>query len=57
MRLGLHGSFATAGDAKSMVKQRRMLARIADAPIEGTRQHFLRMRPGPYPAAHGRSRL
>lgn len=44
--VGLHGSFATAGDAQSMVKQRRMLARIADDPIDGTRQHFLRMRPG-----------
>ncbi len=44
--VGLHGSFATAGNARTMVKQRRMLARISDDPVNGNRQHFLRMRPG-----------
>ena len=45
--IGLHGSFATAEDPKSMVAQRRMLSRLADAPVDGIRQHFLRMHPGP----------
>ena len=44
--IGLHGSFATAGNLKSMVTQRRTLSRLADSPVEGTRQHFLRMHPG-----------
>jgi hypothetical protein len=44
--VGLHGSFATAQDPKSMLAQRRVLARLVDSPIEGVRQHFLRMRPG-----------
>jgi hypothetical protein len=44
--IGLHGSFVTAEDGKSMSVQRRTLGRLADSPIEGTRQHFLRMRPG-----------
>ncbi|MEO8090182.1 MAG: hypothetical protein ABI703_07795 [Gemmatimonadales bacterium] len=44
--VGLHGSFATADNAKAMVGQRRMLSRLADTPIDGIRQHFLRMRPG-----------
>jgi hypothetical protein len=29
-----------------MAEQRRRLARLADAPVLGVRQHFLRMRPG-----------
>jgi hypothetical protein len=44
--IGLHGSFATATDARSMAAQHRALSRLADAPIPGVRQHFLRMRPG-----------
>ena len=44
--IGLHGSFATADDPRSMLAQRRLLTRLADSPVEGTRQHFLRMRPG-----------
>jgi hypothetical protein len=44
--IGLHGSFVTAEDAKAMTAQRRALSRLADSPVEGTRQHFLRMHPG-----------
>jgi hypothetical protein len=44
--VGLHGSFATAQDPQSMLAQRRTLSRLIDWPIEGVRQHFLRMRPG-----------
>jgi hypothetical protein len=44
--IGLHGSFATAENIKPMVGQRRMLSRLADSPVDGTRQHFLRMHPG-----------
>jgi hypothetical protein len=44
--IGLHGSFATAEDARLMTRQRRALGRLADSPIDGTRQHFLRMHPG-----------
>jgi hypothetical protein len=44
--IGLHGTFATADDAELMMAQRRTLSRLADLPVEGTRQHFLRMRPG-----------
>jgi hypothetical protein len=44
--IALHGSFATGLDAERLAAQRRTLARLADAPIVGVRQHFLRMRPG-----------
>ncbi|HYF38291.1 MAG TPA: hypothetical protein VD930_01300, partial [Gemmatimonadales bacterium] len=44
--IGLHGSFATGADARRMASERRALARVADAPVIGVRQHFLRMRPG-----------
>jgi hypothetical protein len=44
--IGLHGSFATAEDGKPMVAQRRSLMRLTSSPVEGTRQHFLRMHPG-----------
>lgn len=44
--IGLHGSFATAVDSKAMTAQRRALSRLTGSSIEGTRQHFLRMRPG-----------
>jgi hypothetical protein len=44
--IGLHGSFATADDAERLASQRHRLARLADAPVHGVRQHFLRMLPG-----------
>ncbi|HJR15580.1 MAG TPA: hypothetical protein VJ808_01905 [Gemmatimonadales bacterium] len=44
--IGLHGSFATADNVKPMIAQRRALSRLADSPVEGNRQHFLRMHPG-----------
>ena len=44
--VGLHGSFATADDSKAMMVQRRTLSRLTGSLVEGTRQHFLRMRPG-----------
>ena len=45
--VGLHGSFATVDDAECLAAQRRSLGRLADRPIVGVRQHFLRMHPGP----------
>ena len=44
--ISLHGSFATAEDAKSMMAQRRLLSRLTGSPVAGIRQHFLRMHPG-----------
>jgi hypothetical protein len=44
---GLHGSFATTEDAGRMAAQRRWLSHITQRTINGARQHFLRMRPGP----------
>ncbi len=44
--IGLHGSFATVHDAKVMTDERRTLSRLTGSQVEGTRQHFLRMRPG-----------
>lgn len=44
--IGLHGSFATADNAKCMTAQRRTLGRLAAISVAGVRQHFLRMRPG-----------
>lgn len=44
--IGLHGSFATGSDAARMAEERRSLTRLADTPVTGARQHFLRMRPG-----------
>jgi hypothetical protein len=44
--VGLHGSFATATDAKRMALQRRTLARLTGVPVTGVRQHFLRIHPG-----------
>ena len=44
--IGLHGSFATSTDAARLAKQRRRLSRLADIPVTGVRQHFLRMEPG-----------
>jgi hypothetical protein len=45
--VGLHGSFATVDDPDCLAAQRRALSRLADRPIAGVRQHFLRMHPGP----------
>jgi hypothetical protein len=44
--IGLHGSFATGDSTRAMTEQRRTLSRVADAPVLGVRQHFLRMKPG-----------
>ena len=44
--IGLHGSFATGTSAARMAEERRSLSRLADTPVTGVRQHFLRMRPG-----------
>jgi len=44
--IGLHGSFATGTSAARMAEERRTLSRLADTPVTGARQHFLRMRPG-----------
>lgn len=43
---GLHGSFATWRDPAVMARQRERLAALAGRPVDGVRQHFLRMRPG-----------
>lgn len=44
--IGLHGSFATSLDVGRFAAERTRLARVADTPVDGVRQHFLRMRPG-----------
>jgi hypothetical protein len=44
--IGLHGSFATRNSGAEMARQRRVLSRLADVPVLGGRQHFLRMQPG-----------
>jgi hypothetical protein len=44
--IGLHGSFATGSDAERLANERRTLARLANTPVSGVRQHFLRMQPG-----------
>jgi hypothetical protein len=44
--IGLHGSFVTGTSAGRMAEERRSLTRLADSPVTGVRQHFLRMRPG-----------
>lgn len=44
--IGLHGSFATVGDAERMRSESRSLSRLTHHPVTGIRQHFLRMRPG-----------
>ena len=43
---GLHGSFATFLDAAAMAQERDRLRQVTGAPVNGIRQHFLRMRPG-----------
>ena len=42
----LHGSFATLDHLHLFVDQRERLTVIAQRPIYGVRQHFIRMRPG-----------
>jgi hypothetical protein len=44
--IGLHGSFNTADDPGRLGSERRALGRLADTPVLGVRQHFLRMQPG-----------
>jgi len=44
--INLHGSFATSDDHAQFAEQRRRLAGLTQQPVEGVRQHFLRMRPG-----------
>ncbi len=44
--IGLHGSFATAGDTSRFTEERARLAAVTGAAVQGARQHFLRMRPG-----------
>lgn len=43
--IGLHGSFATMEDAKAFHTERERAVSITGSPIDGVRQHFLRMRP------------
>jgi hypothetical protein len=43
--IGLHGSFATMEDAKAFRAERERAVSITGSPIDGVRQHFLRMRP------------
>jgi hypothetical protein len=44
--IGLHGSFATSDEPARFHEQRSRLARLAEADVDGVRQHYLRMRPG-----------
>jgi hypothetical protein len=44
--LGLHGSFETFTNGDAFRHQRERLAGLAGRPIDGVRQHFLRLRPG-----------
>ena len=43
--VGLHGSFATYQDANAFRAERSRAATASRRPIDGVRQHFLRMRP------------
>lgn len=45
--IGLHGSFATMADTSAMRAERERLASLIPRSVEGVRQHYLRMRPGP----------
>ena len=44
--IGLHGSFATLEKPELFNEQRRRLAAIAGSPVDGIRQHYVRIRPG-----------
>src|SRR5436190_1213997 len=44
--IGLHGSYTTMLDAGRFRAERERLARSTGTPLQGVRQHFLRMRPG-----------
>ena len=44
--INLHGSFATSDDHALFAEQRRRLTGLTQRPVQGVRQHFLRMRPG-----------
>ena len=43
--IGLHGSFATAGSVEVMRDERDRLSQAVEAPVQASRQHFLRMTP------------
>lgn len=45
--IGLYGRLARIEDAERMASQRHRLSRLAQRPINGARQPFLRLRPGP----------
>jgi peptidoglycan/xylan/chitin deacetylase (PgdA/CDA1 family) len=49
--IGLHGSFATYADSGRLAEQRARLERLTAVPVDGVRQHYLRMRPGVTQAA------
>lgn len=55
--IGLHGSFATAGDASRFTEERARLAAETGTAVRGARQHFLRMRPGTTQRAMGEAGL
>ena len=44
--IGLHGSFVTMEEGARFVEQRERLQRTVDGPVDGVRQHYLRLRPG-----------
>jgi hypothetical protein len=44
--VGLHGSFATGDRGEVFATERARLQRASGQPVQGVRQHFLRMRPG-----------
>ena len=49
--IGVHGSFDSYTDATVLDSQRRKLAETSGAPVEGIRQHYLRLRvPGSFHA-------
>jgi hypothetical protein len=44
--IGLHGSFATLDNHGAFSEQRRRLEDIAGTPVQGIRQHYVRLHPG-----------
>ena len=49
--IGLHGSFATSEDPGRFARQRARLGALSGAPVDGVRQHYLRLRHDSTPAA------
>ena len=45
--IGIHGSFQTGKEDGRFGVERRRLGEVSAAPIDGVRQHFLKIRPGP----------